>query len=413
MRPLLHFTPPTGWMNDPNGLVHHGGRWHLFHQHNPAEPVWGDIHWGHASSADLVHWSHHPPAISPHPQLGVAASGCCVQDHDGSLVALFTHLPVPEDSGPQIQSLARSRDGGRTWEHQHGVLENPGEPDFRDPKVFWHQPTQAWVMVLAVGQRISVYRSPDLLSWQHASDFGDGLGCHEGVWECPDLFELGGRWVMLVSLTQGAPAGGSGTQVFTGSFDGFSFTAEPEWGWLDHGPDNYATVSFANVSGRRVVLGWMSNWDHARETPTVGWRGQMTLPRELSWRRGLHIEPAREITALRAGGEELGGELPAGACELELPPGPLQLRLHNERESARLSVGQERIELDVSESLVPGPMKRRCWGPATAQPLRVVVDHGSIEVFAGRTCLSSLAFFERALDRVRLEGARARVWRLA
>ncbi len=301
-RPQFHFSPETGWMNDPNGMVYYDGEYHLFYQYTPKEINYPrPKHWGHAVSDDLVYWEHLPLALSPD-SLGEIWSGSAVVDWENTsglqtgkeavLVAIFTHF----DEGLQHQSLAYSNDRGRTWtKYSHNpVIPNPGLGDFRDPKVFWHQDTRGWVMVLAAADRVMIYTSPNLIDWQFASHFGEFDGAHSGVWECPDLFPLyrdgdpkEEQWVLLVSVGSGAPNGGSGTQYFIGDFDGEIFTNHSparSVNWIDYGLDNYAGVTFSDVpkaDGRRIFVGWMSNWSYAYKVPTNPWRGSMTLPREL------------------------------------------------------------------------------------------------------------------------------------
>ena len=299
-RPLVHFTPPHGWMNDPNGLVHADGVWHLCYQHHPDGLVWGAMHWGHATSPDLLAWEHQPIALLPD-HLGTAFSGSAVVDHDGvagfgagALVAFYTHF---EEGLPQSQGVAASVDGGTTWRPYDGnpVLRAPeGLIDFRDPKVvrFGDAETGHWVMVLAAGDEVALYRSDDLLSWKECGTFGRGHGAHGGGWETPDLFELEvdgtgeRRWVLVVSVLGGGPAGGTGTQYFLGDFDGHTFTCDDPAAtvrWVDHGADFYAPQSWSDApEGRRVWLAWMSNWDYGRTTPASTWRGAMTVPRDVT-----------------------------------------------------------------------------------------------------------------------------------
>lgn len=304
-RPQVHFTPPSKWMNDPNGMVFFNDRYHLFYQYYPDSTVWGPMHWGHASTTDLVNWEHHPVALFPD-SLGYIFSGSAVVDVDNSsgfgrngkppLVAIFTHHdPVGEEKGRtdyQNQSIAYSTDEGQTWTKYAGnpVLKNPGIKDFRDPKVSWHVGTQKWIMTLAVLDRISFYSSPDLKTWTKESDFGQHLGAHGGVWECPDLFPLtyngDSIWVLLVSINPGGPNGGSATQYFTGHFDGSKFTpSDTTTKWIDYGPDNYAGVTWSNTGSRKIFMGWMSNWQYANRVPTRKWRSAMTIPRDLSLAR--------------------------------------------------------------------------------------------------------------------------------
>jgi fructan beta-fructosidase len=330
-RPQFHFSPEANWMNDPNGMVYLDGEYHLFYQYYPDSNVWGPMHWGHAVSTDMIHWKHLPVALSPD-TLGYIFSGSAVADVKNSsglgtaenppLAALFTyHDPVGEKNGSlkfQNQGLAYSTDKGRTWTKFSGnpVLKNPGIRDFRDPKVFWHDETGKWVMILAVQDRIHLYSSPNLTDWTFLSEFGQGIGAHGGVWECPDLFRIRVKetnemkWVMLVSINPGGPNGGSATQYFVGDFNGTQFIKENrDIRWVDWGRDNYAGVTWSNVpesDGRRLFLGWMSNWQYGTVVPTQVWRSAMTIPRELNLihknKEGyiLVSNPVEELKTLRS-----------------------------------------------------------------------------------------------------------------
>ncbi len=307
-RPNLHFAPKKNWLNDPNGLIYFKGEYHLFFQHNPHDTIWGPMHWGHAISKDLISWEELDIALYPDDH-GTIFSGSAVVDwnnttgffHDEpGLVAIFTHHKDSEDGRPakQTQSLAYSTDKGRTWFKYEGnpVLSHETKIDFRDPKVFWDSDNNKWIMSLATGHTITFYSSPNLIDWKFESEFGEDKGSHDGVWECPDLFKFKTeeteeeKWVLFVSIgDNGRSDMGSRTQYFVGSFDGSVFKEEHnDVRWLDYGKDNYAGVSFSDIpeeDGRRIYLGWMSNWRYANEVPTVGWRSQMTLPRELSLRK--------------------------------------------------------------------------------------------------------------------------------
>lgn len=323
-RPAIHFTPEQAWMNDPNGLVFFEGEYHLFYQYHPGSTVWGPMHWGHAVSEDLVHWRHLPVALQPD-RLGTIFSGSAVVDSGDSsgyfggkpgLVAIYTQ----HGEGGQKQSVAFSTDRGRTWTKYEGnpVIANPGLEDFRDPKVIFHASSERWVMTLACGDRVRFYSSPDLKTWSFESEFGASCGAHGGVWECPDLFELpvAGReafrvWVLKVDLGDGAPAGGSGGQYFTGKFDGRCFLNDnpPETTlWLEFGADFYAAQSWSDLPAgdpRRIWIAWMSNWRYANAVPTKTFRSAMTIPREVSLvevpRAGLRLvqRPVRELDRLR------------------------------------------------------------------------------------------------------------------
>tara|TARA_R110002012_G_scaffold70013_1_gene180759 strand:+ start:376 stop:1893 length:1518 start_codon:yes stop_codon:yes gene_type:complete len=304
-RPQFHFSPKEKWMNDPNGLVFNQGVYHLFYQYYPEDIVWGPMHWGHAVSEDLVHWKHRPIALYPD-EHGYIFSGSAVVDKKNTsgfgangktpLVAIFTyHSMEGEKAGRkdfQTQGIAYSLDNGDTWKKykNNPVILNDGIKDFRDPKVFWHEPSDSWILILVAGDHAKFYSSKNLKDWTYLSDFGKSQGAHGGVWECPDLFPLKvegfneEKWVLIISINPGAPNGGSGTQYFVGDFDGTTFTSDqknPKW--FDYGTDNYAGVTYNNVpEEERIFIGWMSNWDYARDTPTKKWRSAMTVPRKLS-----------------------------------------------------------------------------------------------------------------------------------
>ena len=323
-RPQVHFTPKEHWINDPNGMVFYKGTYHLFFQYHPYSSVWGPMHWGHATSKDLVHWKRLPIAIYPD-SLGTIFSGSAVVDKNNTsgfgkkgrapLIAIFTHHDsVGEKAGRndfQNQSIAYSNDEGKTWTKYTGnpVLKNPGIIDFRDPKVTWYEPQKKWVMTLATKDCITFYSSPDLKNWKKESEFGKELGAHGGVWECPDLFTLDDNgkkvWVLIVNLNPGGPNKGSATQYFAGSFDGTTFSPNStDTKWLDYGPDNYAGITWSNTGDRKIFLGWMSNWLYANLVPTTAWRNALTIPRELKIKHTgkemlVTSQPVKELSVIQ------------------------------------------------------------------------------------------------------------------
>ena len=316
-RPLIHFSPAKNWINDPNGMVYNNGIYHLFFQYHPNSSVWGPMHWGHATSKDMIAWKRQPIAIYPD-SLGTIFSGSAVVDKNNTsgfgkkgqapLVAIFTqHDTIGEKAGTnnfQNQSIAYSLNDGKTWIKYtaNPVIKNPGFRDFRDPKVMWFESQKKWVMSLSAKDNILFYSSPDLKNWTKESEFGAGRGAHGGGWECPDLvkFDDNGksRWVLIVNLNPGGPNKGSGTQYFVGNFDGKTFSSDQkETRWLDYGPDNYAGVTWSNTGKRTLFIGWMSNWLYANQVPTETWRNAMTLPRELKLK---HIGKDIFVTSLPA-----------------------------------------------------------------------------------------------------------------
>lgn len=296
LRPSWHFTTADRWLNDPNGLVHHDGTYHLFFQSNPFGPEWGEMSWGHATSTDLVHWTDLGTAI-PASDEEMVFSGSAVVDTEntagfgaGAMVAVYTsaYRPPSPRAGVQAQSLAISTDSGLTWRrYENNPVLDIGASEFRDPYVFRHE--DHWVMVVAesADHRLAVYTSPDLRTWTFASALG-AAWVPEGLWECPALITVptaGGcrTWVLLLSVNPGGPTGGSGTLYVLGDFDGYTFVpddAGPRW--LDHGHDYYAAVAWGGVpDGRALTIAWADSWQYARDLPAAPWRGAMSLVREL------------------------------------------------------------------------------------------------------------------------------------
>ncbi|WP_176697085.1 glycoside hydrolase family 32 protein [Microbacterium sp. 3J1] len=438
-RPRAHYAPRHNWMNDPNGLIHHGGRYHLYYQYNPHGIDHGNMSWGHASSADLHDWTEHDVAIlfDEHEQI---FSGSVVFDEANTsglgtaeappLVAIYTSA---RSDGIQAQSLAFSTDGGDTWVRHSGnpVLDRTST-EFRDPKVFRYcgDGAEYWVMVAveATERRVLLYRSDDLRSWSYLSDYGPA-GAVGGVWECPDLFPLAMdgdpssiRWVMIVSINPGGLRGGSGTQYIVGDFDGVRFTpdtplplvgADDRTGlaaldWLDLGADCYAGVTYNGLpDDRRTLIAWMSNWDYAGDVDATTWRGAMTTARRLTLRHD--GERARLVSE---------AILPAGTVDVRAGIAPQETLRHTLPEAARLSLTSD--EPDAAIRIVVGDVDRCVvidvdaaagtlrfdrtlaaparstvvidaqtaqLGPRTAErpeglDLAIVVDNGSVELFA-------------------------------
>jgi fructan beta-fructosidase len=463
-RPQFHFTPPQMWMNDPNGMVYLDGEYHLFYQHYPDSTVWGPMHWGHAVSKDLIRWEHLPIALYPD-SLGYIFSGSAVVDkqntsgfgRDGRppLVAIYTYHS--EDGARegrndfQTQGIAYSLDNGRTWEKYDGnpVLQNPGIRDFRDPKVFRHEESGQWIMILAVLDHVELYGSKDLKAWTKLSEFGKSAGAHGGVWECPDLFPLPvegqqtQKWVMLVSINPGGIYGGSATQYFIGDFDGKEFTndntAESVL-WLDHGKDNYAGVTWSNIpeqDGRRIFMGWMSNWQYANVVPTENWRSAMTIARTLELKNtaaGLRLTstPVKEIDDLRGQTYDLPlqqivatqelADVPFDVStaeivlefELSADDNDFGVKLSNERGQA-VTIGfnapDNRFYVDRSRSgksdfsdAFEGIHSAPRLSTDKSVKFHLLVDVASVEVFAddGEVVLTDIFFPDEDYDRITL-----------
>ena len=320
-RPLFHHTPLYGWMNDPNGMFCKDGVWHLYYQYNPYGSKWQNMTWGHSSSTDLINWRHNSIAIRPD-GLGSVFSGSCVVDSadtagygKDAVIALYTSAGTS-----QMQSLAASNDNGASFVKYPANPVLTLESEARDPNMFWNNRTNEWNLVLAhaLDHEMLFFSSPDLKTWTLRSAFGKGIGAQDGVWECPDLFELPvdgsdeKKWVLICNINPGGPFGGSAIQYFVGDWDGKVFVADTDASgiiptkWLDYGKDNYALVSWSNApGGRRTAIGWMSNWQYAAEVPTMQYRSANTLPREIGLFRAddgqtyASAAPSPELLALR------------------------------------------------------------------------------------------------------------------
>ena len=336
-RPSYHFTPLYGWMNDPNGMVYKDGEYHLYFQYNPYGSKWGNMHWGHAVSKDLVHWEHLDPAIARDP-VGHIFSGSSVVDKKNTagfgkdaIIAIYTNNSVNHN---EMQCIAYSNDNGRTFTKYEG---NPvltpfdGLKDFRDPKVFWYEKGKCWYMIVSADKETRFYKSKNLKKWTYVSAFGKGLGQQPCQYECPDFFQLpvNGdkkkmKWVMTMNINPGCWFGGSATEYFVGDFDGKNFTCPDahDVKWLDWGKDHYATVTFSNTGDRVLGITWMSNWQYANLTPFKQNRGANGLPRELKLyeKNGKYYiseDVAPEVYALRKDTKNLTDASVADAKDLK------------------------------------------------------------------------------------------------
>lgn len=424
----IHFTPPQGWINDPCGLVYAEGLYHLYYQHNPHNTSWGPMHWGHAVSGDLITWEHKPIALYPD-EHGLIFSGSSVIDEantagrgSGALAAFFTYHGLNGES----QGSAWSTDGGETFEkYPAPILNAPeGVSDFRDPRVLWYSGDLAvgagdadgrWIMLVAAGQAIEIYSSSNLAGWSHAGSI-TGVFSADATWEMPELlrFEHDGEtvWVLVASMSDGAPAMGSGVQAVAGHFDGAGFAPLGDAFWVDWGPAFYAPQAWTGLGpGRKVWIGWMGNWNDTTPDPNSNWNGQMSIPRNLGLAKtsaGYRLiqTPVAELSdyrreAFSATADEvprlLGKALPVSGCALDvavqtdprsranfvldradrgpsaliaLNPGEVSLTL-SMPEGAESTYGAERISTEHGDGV------------------RVIADTASIEVFAGPSVISA------------------------
>ena len=429
-RPLYHHTPLYGWMNDPNGMYYKDGVWHLYYQYNPYGSQWENMTWGHSTSSDLIHWEAEPLAIEGD-WLGAIFSGSAIVDKDNTagfgrnaVIAMYTSA-----GAAQTQSIAYSSDNGKTFTKYAG---NPvityNAPDFRDPKVFWHEQTKRWIVVLAVGQEVQFYSSDNLKEWKYESSFGRTYGCHDGVWECPDMLCFGDKWVLLLNINPGGPFGGSATQYFVGQFDGHQFVCEDnasETKWMDYGKDHYATVTFHNSpEGRIVALPWMSNWQYANQVPTKQFRSANGLPRDLGLKTVngetyLTSTPSKEVTALR--GKKV--KQPTEACEIIIDvKGSADITLSNAKgeqvtmhyDAQQLTFSMDRTksgDVSFSESF-PCVTVAPTFG--AVRQLRLFIDRCSIEAFdaEGKMAMTNLVFPSEPYSILKVKGGKATIYSL-
>lgn len=427
-RPQIHYTPAKNWVNDPNGMVYVDGTWHLFYQYNPYGNDWGNMSWGHATSTDLMHWTEQSVALL-RDDLGDIFSGSCVVDKNntagfgaGAVVAFFTSA-----GERQQQSMAYSTDGCKTFTKYEGnpIIANTSLPDFRDPKVFWHEASGQWVMTLALGWDcgIDIWTSRDMRSWKKESTFRTDIKrCLNCQWECPDLIELpyegGSKWVLIVNVNPGGPTNGSGIMCFIGDFDGKEFKADdldyPMW--MDTGMDNYAGVTWSNAPGnRKVLIGWMNNWAYCGGVPCSPWRSAFTLPRELSLvdvdgKPMIASHVVSEIDKIAGEWKDLGNgaafDSPAAYhAQFELPlTGNTSFSLSNEKgEQLEISYNSIYNTLAAKRTSATGAnpasfsmpsVSGKLMGNGTSVKLDIYVDQSSVEIMSadGTFTMTNLVF---------------------
>lgn len=323
-RPSFHLSARVGWMNDPNGFSFYKGEYHMFYQYHPFDAHWGPMHWGHAVSRDLLHWEYRPAALAP--DMDYDRDGCfsgsAAALPDGRHLLMYTSVlrqTQPDGKVYDIQQQCIAVGDGMDYEKyrhnpvldQSDLPENGSRNDFRDPKI-WQAPDGNFYCVVGnctpeKDGQILLYSSPDGFNWKYEGILAKNNGRFGAMWECPDFFELNGKWVLLTSPQDMLPQGfeyhnGNGTLCMIGKFEGEAKAFEEEGNQaVDYGIDFYAPQTVLAPDGRRIMIGWMQNWDTSGLHPvTQPWFGQMSLPRELSVKDGrLFQKPIRELEQLR------------------------------------------------------------------------------------------------------------------
>lgn len=323
-RPAFHLSTRTGWMNDPNGFSYYNGKYHLFYQYHPYDCHWNSMHWGHAVSTDLLHWEYLPAALAPDEiyDRDGCFSGSAVTLPDGRHLLIYTGVrkdrrELGSEREEQTQCLAVG-DGTDYEKYENNPVisvkdlpEGCSASDFRDPKI-WKKEDGTYCCVvgncLTDGDgQILLFVSEDGFNWKFKSVLIANNGRFGKMWECPDFFKLGDDWVLLTSPQDMLPEGfeyhnGNGTLCLIGDFDEEKgvFTAQHDQS-IDYGIDFYASQTMLAPDGRRIMVGWMQNWDTCDfRAHNISWFGQMSLPRELSIENGrLYQRPIRELEAFR------------------------------------------------------------------------------------------------------------------
>lgn len=435
-RPQYHHSPAYGWMNDPNGMFYKDGEYHLYYQFNPYGSQWENMTWGHSTTKDLIHWEAQPIAIEPD-AIGSIFSGSCVVDKNntsgfgkGTIVAFYTSA-----GQHQTQSMAYSTDNGKTFKkYENNPILTSDIPDFRDPKVFWNPEIQKWNLILAAGQEMRIYSSPNLKDWTYESSFGKEYGNHDGVWECPDLMKLQVRgtdkqkWMLICNINPGGPFGGSATQYFVGEFDGHKFTCDtkPEvTKWMDYGKDHYATVTFDNApDGRKIAIAWMSNWQYANQVPTKQFRSANSIARDL----GLYeyqgdiycsVIPSKENLALR--GKTV--KKPTQACEIVVDmKSATEIVLWNTKgEQVIMSYDGAKHLFKMDRTKTGDNSFSEAFPAETCAPtygdikqLRIFIDNSSIEAIDadGKMAMTNLVFPSEPYNNIKVKGGKATIYEI-
>ena len=453
-RPGYHLTPWAGWMNDPNGFCFFQGQYHMFYQYFPFKSRWDDMYWGHAVSRDLLQWEYKPAALAPdryYDQDGVF-SGSAMPLPDGRLLLMYTGVRLEngtERPEKEVQTQCMAFGDGTNFEkyERNPVLDENALPaggsrrDFRDPKMIRLKDGRHAALVANRSEddsgQILIYTSADGFSWKYETVLAANRNRFGKMWECPDFFELDGKHVLLVSPQDMLPQGyeyhgGNGTLCLIGSFDeeNLAFTEDGNQS-IDYGIDFYAPQTILTPDGRRVMIGWMQNWDAcAIREPEALWAGQMSLPREIHIRDGrLYQWPIREFDLLRhdkveyknveVGNEKLyldgisGRMIDMEVCVRPKNPeasyAKFVIRFAEEGEtctSIRFRPRESTLKIDrkFSGSRRAILHQRRCFVEDAQEELRmrIILDRYSCEIFidGGRKVMTSALYTDQSAEKI-------------
>jgi beta-fructofuranosidase len=416
-----HIMAPSGWINDPNGLAQYEGMYHVFFQHYPNGTEWGPMHWGHVASRDLVNWKHFPIALTPGDAFD--RDGCfsgSAVEKDGELCLIYTghrYADKEKTVSDQVQCLAVSKDGinFKKFSDNPVIATYPkdGSGDFRDPKV-WRQGDFFYLIAGTCKNHIGkvvLYRSHDLKSWTYLGVLAQSDSNLGYMWECPDFFELGGKYILMVSPQGIEPEGDlyqnlHQTGYFVGNFDYASIRFDyGSFTELDHGHDFYAVQTFQDDSGRRIAIGWMDMWESPMPEQAEGWAGALTLPRELHLDENgrIRMTPVADLARLRkkelmnvedllVAGSHTLNQLNDDLLEVELIIDlrvsdadyfGIKLRCGETEETViQYETASRVLTLDRSKSGVgPGGTRRTTLPACDSLKLKIYLDRSSVEVF--------------------------------
>ncbi|XP_034830052.1 sucrose-6-phosphate hydrolase-like [Maniola hyperantus] len=403
-KPLYHVAPPVGWMNDPNGFSYHNGEFHLFYQFYPYDSVWGPMHWGHVSSADLVSWNQLPTALLPEEEQCFSGSAISQEDR---LTLMYTGR-VAADVEPyfnETQYLAFSDDGINFYKYEgNPVLARApnGSPEFRDPKV-WMYENNYYVVIGSQTTdkrgRVLLYKSSDMKSWEFVSVLGESNGDMGYMWECPDFFELDGKFVLLMSPQGILPQEDryknthqTGYIIGQFSYETNEFIHEVSFQEIDFGHDFYAATT-TEANGKRYLIAWFSMWDQPHPEDVDGWAGMATIVRELSIvGNRIIMKPVEEIETLRDevlidSNIEPDETLEFGkAVEIFINSDisqKLDLLLEGREGDSKVWL---RWDPEVGKVVVDrgsDDIRQVEWSPIESQTWRIFLDSSSLELFCG------------------------------
>jgi beta-fructofuranosidase len=408
-----HFSAPTGWINDPNGLVYFRGEYHLFYQHYPYDSIWGAMHWGHAKSKDLLHWEHLPVALAPDQEYDKSGcfSGSALVKDDRLWLMYTGHIEEEDGTVRQVQNMAYS-DDGITF---HKISENPVltgadlpseliASDFRDPKIF-ERGGRYYAVVAGKHQEnrgvVVLVESEDLHHWSYSNIFLEGTADQGIMWECPDYFSLDGKDYLVISPMRYPKSGldfvnNNSSVIVTGQVDWANRTFKAEqFKEIDHGHDFYAPQTLEDDQGRRFMIAWMHTWGRRNvlKEKNHGWFGQMTLPRQLvATETGLNqVIPENilsQLPQLSLNDEVFEG----GYLTLDLSSGQSQaIRLGSETDYLTFGYHADKSEVYIDRrSLLQDLTGEEEWDTTyravkvEAHHLDVIIDKSSIEVIVNQ-----------------------------